>query len=987
MAKSNFIVRGGADFSNINKALTKTQAQFNGFQSKISKSMSFVKSALAGIAVGKMVKDSVQAAMTVESSMNQIARTMGSNSTEFNKWAQNQAKSYGMAREEAYKYGAVYSNLISGFTKDTAETTKYTTQLLQSSAVVASATGRTMEDTMERIRSGLLGNTEAIEDLGINVNVAMIQSTNAFKQFANGKSWQQLNFQTQQQIRLMAILEQANQKYGDSLAGTTATKQLMFMSTLKNIQLNLGQAFLPIYNVILPALTTFASKIENITAHLAAFSQALFGKSIQYQVNNTSSAINNQAGAVTDLGNAAADAGKKANKAIAGFDELNILSSNSSKSGGGSSGGSGSGSGSGGSTVTPVETSVSTSAVTAMEKLKDIAQPTIEAFGRLRDALEKPIAFAKNGLKSFYSDVLVPIGKWVLGEGLPKLIDSVVVLIKDINWDKLTSALKNFNKALAPFAIAVGQGLVDFIYDLSKSLSPVLAGIIDKLADALDALAKTLNSISPEQAHSVGESLGAFFLMLGYVKGLSSISKTLTEIAGGLKNLAGGMKMLSLVDPFSISILLGGLVEELDNKLVTWIEGKFGAVWKKITVIFANVGIGAATGAAFAGPVGAIVGGLAGGLLAAVQELNLKPVWDAFLRNTKYWIDSVFNFSATKELFKEAAENFKNAFDGKDIGANLIKGVLKGAQGALTFIIEPFDDLFKTIIDNVKKLLGIHSPSTVFADIGKNIVLGLLKGVQDNWESFKSYIASLPDKIVTGFGNIKTKFLSKGGDILDGIQTGWNNGWKDFSTWIVNVPNNIVTSFGDIKTKFKTKGTDIISGIKQGWSESWDDFKTWLTGLPAKIASGIGSLREAGKNLINSFIDGLKSIKIPKLDVSIGTATTKVLGKEISVPKLDVKWYANGGFPDAGQLFIANEAGPEMVGRMGGKTAVANRDQITDGIKQGVFEAVTSAMGTQNNRSQTGDVILLVGEEEIARAVNRGQQRINRRYSPIIQEV
>ncbi|MDF2608932.1 MAG: hypothetical protein K0R92_406 [Lachnospiraceae bacterium] len=981
MAKSNFIVRGGADFSGINKALTKTQAQFNGFQSKISKSMSLVKNALTGLAVGKLIKDSTQMAMTVESSINNISRTMGKSASGFNKWALTQAKAYGMAKSEAFEYGAVYSNLISGFTKDTAETQKYTTQLLQASAIIASKTGRTIDDVSERIRSGLLGNTEAIEDVGIYAQVAMLKSTDAFKKMANGRTWDELSYYEQQQIRIMSVLEQANIKYGNTLAGTTATKQQFFISTLKNIQLNLGQAFLPIYNFILPALTSFASKIENITAHLAAFSQALFGKSIQYQVNSTSSAINNQTGAVNDLGDAAADAGKKAKKAVAGFDELNILSSDSSKSGGSSSGG---GAGTGNSTVTPIETTVPTSAVTALEKLKNIAQPTIDAFGRLRDALEKPIAFAKNGLKSFYSDVLVPIGKWVLGEGLPKLIDSVVVLIKDINWDKLTSALKNFNKALAPFAIAVGQGLVDFIYDLSKALSPVLAGIIDKLSDALDKLAETLNSISPEQAHSVGEALGAFFLMLGYVKGLSSISKTLTEIAGGLKNLAGGMKMLSLVDPFSLSILLGGLVEELDNKLVTWIDGKFGAVWKKITVIFANVGIGAATGAAFAGPVGAIVGALAGGLLAAVQELNLKPVWDAFLRNTKYWIDSVFNFSATKELFKEAAENFKNAFDGKDIGANLIKGVLKGAQGALTFIIEPFDDLFKTIIDNVKKLLGIHSPSTVFADIGKNIVLGLLKGVQDNWESFKSYIASLPDKIVTGFGNIKTKFISKGGDILDGIQTGWNNGWKDFSTWIVNVPNNIVTSFGDIRTKFKAKGTDIISGIKQGWNDSWDDFKTWLTGLPAKIASGIGSLKEAGKNLINSFIDGLKSIKLPKLDVSIGTATTKVLGKEISVPKLDVKWYANGGFPDVGQLFIANEAGPELIGNIGGKTAVANQNQIIAGIEEASYRGYMRAIASTGGKNgQMIEVPLYLDGEELARGVYNGQQRRNRRMNPV----
>ncbi len=321
MAKSNFIVRGGADFSSLYKNLNTAQNRMNGFQTTINKAVKRIGLALSGLAVGKLVKDSTKAAMTVESSIGQIQRTMQANAGTFNGWARTQAKGFGLAREEAFKYGATYSNLIDSFTSGAAETEKYTTDLLKASAVVASSTGRTMEDTMERIRSGLLGNTESIEDLGINVNVAMLQSTKAFKQFANGRSWQQLEFQEQQQIRLMAILEQANTKYGDSLAGTTQTKQQMFLATLKNIRLNLGQAFLPIYNVVLPALTNLASKIESITASLAAFTQAMFGKSAQVQTKQTQQ----QAAAVTDLGDATEEAGKKANKSLAGFDEINKL--------------------------------------------------------------------------------------------------------------------------------------------------------------------------------------------------------------------------------------------------------------------------------------------------------------------------------------------------------------------------------------------------------------------------------------------------------------------------------------------------------------------------------------------------------------------------------------------------------------------------------------------------------------------------------------
>ena len=326
----NLMVRSGADFSALYREMNKAQKRLSTFQKGINKAMKVLGITFGSLAVGKLIKDSISAAMSVENSMLQIQRTMGESANSFNEWAQIQAKAFGMAREEAFKYGATYSNLISSFTKDTQETARYTTELLKASAVVASATGRTMEDTMERIRSGLLGNTEAIEDLGIHVNVAMLESTEAFRQFARGRSWQQLSFQEQQQIRLLSILEQANLKYGDSLAGTTQTRQLMFLATLKNIRLNLGQAFLPIYNTVLPILTALASKLEYVTAILAQFMQALFGTKQAQQHVKTAQA---QAEAVEELGDATAKAGKQAKGALAGFDEINQLADKSAGTG------------------------------------------------------------------------------------------------------------------------------------------------------------------------------------------------------------------------------------------------------------------------------------------------------------------------------------------------------------------------------------------------------------------------------------------------------------------------------------------------------------------------------------------------------------------------------------------------------------------------------------------------------------------------------
>lgn len=82
--------------------------------------------------------------------------------------------------------------------------------------------------------------------------------------------------------------------------------------------------------------------------------------------------------------------------------------------------------------------------------------------------------------------------------------------------------------------------------------------------------------------------------------------------------------------------------------------------------------------------------------------------------------------------------------------------------------------------------------------------------------------------------------------------------------------------------------------------------------------------------------------------------------------------FASGGYPDEGQMFIAREAGPEMVGTIGGRTAVANNDQIVEGIRQGVYDAVSAAMA--NNGTSEPVVRVYLDSREI----KSGQNRLNR---------
>ncbi|WP_075809875.1 phage tail protein [Clostridium perfringens] len=304
-----------------------------------------------GIAkIGQFTKEATIMAMQVEGAVQQIKRTMGESSQMFLKWAKDNGLAFNLAQSDVMKFGAIYSNLLSGFTGGTKQTMEYTQELLKASSIIASGTGRTMEDVMERIRSGLLGNTEAIEDLGINVNVAMLQSTEAFKRFANGQSWNDLSFQTQQQIRLFAILEQTSNKFGDEVMNNTNSSMQQLIAVLKDVWLNLGNAFLPILNIVLPILTNFAMALRTVTGYVATFMQTLFGKSKKAvegpkiaanTMNKAKSAAlggaNAQNGynkALNKTGETAKKTAKEVNRLLGGFDEINSISDSGSKGGG-----------------------------------------------------------------------------------------------------------------------------------------------------------------------------------------------------------------------------------------------------------------------------------------------------------------------------------------------------------------------------------------------------------------------------------------------------------------------------------------------------------------------------------------------------------------------------------------------------------------------------------------------------------------------------
>lgn len=551
-------VKGTSD--QVKNATAKVREQSNSIGSAFGKLAKFAGFAILGKKLLDVGMYSTQTALEVSAAMNQIKRQMGESSQSFLKWVNDNANAMNMGVGEATNYGAVYSNLFSGFIKDTNKLGAYTAKMLQTSAVVAEGSGRTITDVMERIRSGLLGNTEAIEDLGINVNVAMIESTEAFKKFANGQSWQQLDYQTQQQIRLMAILEQATAKYGNTLSNSVNGRISLFKSLMKDAALNLGNSMLPIINAIMPVLNSFAMVLKNVTAKLAEFIALMFNKKATVKdgvggaVGDMGNAMKDAAGGAGDLADAVDDAGdsaggladnlgdsaKNAKKAakellgLLGFDEINILQKpkddDAGGSGGGGKGGKGKGGGGG-----PFKDILPEVELTDMDnKFKSIFDGLGDKLKGLFDPFKKGFdaAFRPEGIERIKT-ALDQIAK-TMGE---IATDPRVVNAFNRMAEKIAYALGQVTGSIATIGLGIGVFLAESIANglgrQKERITRALVALFDNIGNISEAVGNIAQDFS-SAFYDVITSTGAVRIGSAIVSTLLSLTSTIVEVGSKL---------------------------------------------------------------------------------------------------------------------------------------------------------------------------------------------------------------------------------------------------------------------------------------------------------------------------------------------------------------------------------------------------------------------------------------------------------------------
>lgn len=250
----------------------------------------------------------------------------------------------------------------------------------------------------------------------------------------------------------------------------------------------------------------------------------------------------------------------------------------------------------------------------------------------------------------------------------------------------------------------------------------------------------------------------------------------------------------------------------------------------------------------------------------------------------------------------------------------------------------------------------------------KDAVEDIKLAVQEKWDEITDWWNNTA--IVNWWNNDVTPWFEKETwvDAVDGMKLGIQEKWDSIVGWWNSLA--IVSWWSnDVMPWFtKEKWENLADGIKKGIQGKWDDVVDWWDSKPAlqRISVAIEDFKAKIQNAWNSFKQWWNDLglEFPHID----TPHFKIDGEfslaPPKVPKVSIDWYANGGFPGKGQLFVANEVGPEMVGTMDGRTAVANQQEITQGIANAVYPAVYNAVRAAMAESSNNINVTLQGDAD-----------------------
>ena len=554
-------------------------------------------------------------------------------------------------------------------------------------------------------------------------------------------------------------------------------------------------------------------------------------------------------------------------------------------------------------------------------------KPLMEMIAQYTKSLIPVFGALSGVISDFYVQVLLPLGEWTIEKGLPDLLRILKEFNDKVNWAQIRQNLSDFWDRLEPFAETVGEGLLIFLEKLSNLTANFLNS--ETLNNFLDHLADWMDKIQPEDVARGIENLAKAFIAF---KASVLAFKVGSAAYNAIKFLQGTLPVLKGLGWITLGITVTMIgVEAYENwkKDIEYIqENGWKAFHSKNRQERAN------SPWAIYGHDSTGVGNIQG------ENDAYNPYENADFSWVEEWKNKFLEWQANNRASREADQaEWDQWFN--DLGDKFSNWY--ESEVAPWFTEEKWTELFTNVKTSFEtkwaEIVDWWQNTAIYTWWEENVT---------PWFSEEKWSELLE--------NIRISFETKWDELVDwwsntAIVTWWDEHvkpWFDTEKWKMMLEN--------IKTSFKKKWDETVLQWKTDIQKWWDEHVApWFTkerwqklgenlkngiyegfkGLANKVVDVLNNVISSLESMLNTALDGINDL-LSKLNES---PLGKMLDFDFQVRNVSfgrIPRFEDGGFPDRGSLFIANEAGPEMVGRIGRRPAVANSDQIVDGITAGV---------------------------------------------------
>lgn len=390
------------------------------------------------------------------------------------------------------------------------------------------------------------------------------------------------------------------------------------------------------------------------------------------------------------------------------------------------------------------------------------------------------------------------------------------------------------------------------------------------------------------------------------------------------------------------------------------------------------------------------------GLLDFITGFDWNGVSDALFRALGAACASLVNLGMViGEKINEAIASAKGFFQKRveECGGNVVLGILKGIGDAVIGIAQWINEhIFQPFIDGFKQAFGIHSPSTVMAEMGGYLIEGLKNGISDLWNKIKAPFVEFGNNVSSKFNEIKGKV------------TDWANNTK---TTVSNWGNNVKSKVSECWTNASNTVRDKVNTLKNNISTGLNNAKSTISGWGDNIKNTFTNLgRNAatwGKDLVDNMASGIRN-NVQKVGSAVQGVASKIKGLlGFSEPEEGPLSNFHTYMPDMIDLMVAgiksntNRVKSEIEDLAGMMSYTINTDGIVDipqinskanaqeiKSRNSTYDSILSALSDMNSNDNNDRPIYLtikVGDRTLGEILLNDLRNIKRQTGKDIEAI